>query len=187
MSVSTVAGAQGAVPTAHAARAAKVTLRHTRLGNILATSSGFTLYEFTHDHSSANTCVHISECSDTWPALQTSGRPTAGPGVRASLLSTTRLPDGKTQVTYAGHPLYLYSGDSATGRNLLRRRISVRRTLVRAQRLGRRREVVAVVAPLERRAQVETVGEPQRGRLAAGGSMVWAWRRSATHPRRSRT
>ena len=107
--------AQGAVPTAHAARAAKVTLRHTHLGNILATSSGFTLYEFTHDHSSANTCVHISECSATWPALQTSGRPTAGPGVRASLLSTTRLPGGKTQVTYAGHPLYLYSGDSRPG------------------------------------------------------------------------
>jgi predicted lipoprotein with Yx(FWY)xxD motif len=109
------AAAQSAVPTAHAARAARVTLRHTRLGNILATSSGFTLYEFTHDHSSANTCVHIRECSGTWPALQTTGRPTAGPGVRASLLSTTRLPGGKTQVTYAGHPLYLYSGDSRPG------------------------------------------------------------------------
>jgi predicted lipoprotein with Yx(FWY)xxD motif len=121
VSVSAAAGAQGATPAtqgatpAHAARAAKVTLRHTRLGNILATSSGFTLYEFTHDHSSANTCVHISECSGTWPALQTSGRPTAGPGVKASLLSTTRLPGGKTQVTYAGHPLYLYSGDSGPG------------------------------------------------------------------------
>ena len=115
VSVSTAVGAQGADRTAHAARAAKITLRHTRLGNILATSSGFTLYEFTHDHSSANTCMHISGCSETWPALQTSGRPTAGPGVRASLLSTTRLPHGKTQATYAGHPLYLYSGDSGPG------------------------------------------------------------------------
>lgn len=115
VSVSVAAGAQGALGTAHAARAAKVMLRHTRLGNILATSSGFTLYEFTHDHSSANTCVHISGCSETWPPLQTSGRPIAGPGVRASLLSTTRLPHGKTQVTYAGHPLYLYSGDSGPG------------------------------------------------------------------------
>jgi predicted lipoprotein with Yx(FWY)xxD motif len=114
VSVSTAAGAQD-IPTAHAARAAKVTLRHTRLGNILATSSGFTLYEFTRDHSSSNTCVHIRECSGTWPALQTRGRPTAGPSVKASLLSTTRLPGGKTQVTYAGHPLYLYSGDSGPG------------------------------------------------------------------------
>ncbi len=115
VSVSVAAGAQGAIPAAHAARAAKVTLRHTRLGSILATSSGFTLYEFTRDHSSADTCVHISGCSETWPALQTSGRPTAGPGVKSSLLSTTRLPGGKTQVTYAGHPLYLYSGDSGPG------------------------------------------------------------------------
>ncbi|HWY89708.1 MAG TPA: hypothetical protein VNY31_03475 [Solirubrobacteraceae bacterium] len=115
VSASTVAGAQGGVPTAHSSRATKVQLRHTRLGNILVTSSGFTLYEFTRDHSSANTCVHIRECSGTWPALQTSGRPTAGPGVKASLLSTTRLPGGKTQVTYAGHPLYLYSGDSGPG------------------------------------------------------------------------
>ncbi len=115
VSVTTVADAQSAVGTAHAAHAAKVTLRHTRLGNILATSSGFTLYEFTHDHARANTCVLISGCSESWPALQTSGRPTAGPGVRASLLSTTRLPHGKTQVTYAGHPLYLYSGDSGPG------------------------------------------------------------------------
>jgi predicted lipoprotein with Yx(FWY)xxD motif len=115
VSASMIASAQGAVPTAHSSRTAKVTLRHTRLGNILATSSGFTLYEFTHDHASANTCVHISGCSESWPPLQTSGRPTAGPGVRASLLSTTRLPHGKTQVTYAGHPLYLYSGDSGPG------------------------------------------------------------------------
>jgi predicted lipoprotein with Yx(FWY)xxD motif len=113
--VSAVATAQGGIPTAHASRAAKVELRHTRLGNILATSSGFTLYEFTHDHGNANSCVHISGCSETWPALQTSGRPTAGPGVHASLLSTTRLPGGKTQVTYAGHPLYRYSGDSGPG------------------------------------------------------------------------
>lgn len=115
VSAAAIAGAQGAVPAAHAARAAKVTLRHTRLGNVLATSSGFTLYEFTRDHSSANTCVHIRECSESWPALLTSGRPTAGPGVKASLLSSTRLSGGKTQVTYAGHPLYLYSGDSGPG------------------------------------------------------------------------
>ncbi|HEY2282287.1 MAG TPA: hypothetical protein VGH60_01915 [Solirubrobacteraceae bacterium] len=113
--VSTAAVAQGASPSAHVARAAKVTLRHTRLGNILATSSGFTLYEFTHDRGPHNSCVHISECSSTWPPYTTSGRPSAGPGVRASLLSSIKIPGGKTQVTYAGRPLYLYSGDSGPG------------------------------------------------------------------------
>ncbi len=114
-SASGAALAQGAVPAAHAARAAKVTLRHTRLGNILATSSGFTLYEFTRDRGPHNSCVSIRECSGTWPPYTTNGRPTAGPGVRASLLSSIRIAGGKTQVTYAGHPLYLYSGDSGPG------------------------------------------------------------------------
>jgi predicted lipoprotein with Yx(FWY)xxD motif len=113
--VSAVTVAQGAAPSAHAARAAKVTLRHTRLGAILATSSGFTLYEFTHDRGPHNSCVSIRECSGTWPPYTTSGRPSAGPGVRASLLSSIKIPGGKTQVTYAGHPLYLYSGDSGPG------------------------------------------------------------------------
>jgi predicted lipoprotein with Yx(FWY)xxD motif len=107
--------AQASPVTAYSARAAKVQLRHTSLGNVLVTSSGFTLYEFTRDHAGADTCVHIGGCSETWPPLQTSGRPTAGPGVKASLLSSTRLPGGKTQATYAGHPLYTYSGDSGPG------------------------------------------------------------------------
>jgi predicted lipoprotein with Yx(FWY)xxD motif len=110
-----VAGAQGARPVAQASRAAKVSLRHTKLGTILVSSSGRTLYEFTRDHSRSNSCVKIKECPGIWPALQSSGKPIAGPGVRASLLSTIKLPGGASQVTYAGHPLYLYSGDSGPG------------------------------------------------------------------------
>ena len=33
---------------------------------------------------------------------------TTGSGAKASLLSTIRLPNGRKQVTYAGHPLYLF-------------------------------------------------------------------------------
>lgn len=111
-STSTVANAQGPTSTAHASRAAKVALRHTRLGTILTTASGFTLYEFTRDHGTTNSCVKIESCSGSWPALQTSGKPLAGTGVHASMLSSTRLPSGKKQVTYNGHPLYLYAGDT---------------------------------------------------------------------------
>lgn len=111
-SILIVAGAQGAAPTAQTARAAKVGLRHTSLGNILVSASGFTLYEFTRDHGAHNSCLAIRECSSVWPAYTTSGRPSAGPGVRASLLSSIRIAGGKSQVTYAGHPLYLYSADS---------------------------------------------------------------------------
>ena len=111
----TVASAQQGPSTARAGRAATVMLRHTRLGQILSTSSGFTLYEFTRDHGDRNSCVSISGCSETWPPLRASGRPSAGPGVKASLLSTIRLSGGGKQVTYAGHPLYMYSGDSGPG------------------------------------------------------------------------
>lgn len=106
------ASAQAAGVGAHAARATEVVLRHTSLGSILTTSSGFTLYEFTHDHGSANSCMKIRECPQVWPALETSGQPTAGPGVKGSLLSSIRIAGGARQVTYAGHPLYRYSADS---------------------------------------------------------------------------
>lgn len=106
-----LASAQGGLPTAHASRAVHVELRHTSLGKILTTPSGLTLYVFTRDRGDHNSCVKVRECPETWPALQTSGAPSAGPGVRASLLSSIRLSGGVKQVSYAGHPLYLFKGD----------------------------------------------------------------------------
>jgi predicted lipoprotein with Yx(FWY)xxD motif len=114
-SVSAVASAQGVRPTANTSRVAKVGLRRTSVGRILVSASGRTLYEFTRDRARSNSCVKISGCSEIWPALTTSGKPIAAPGVRASLLSTIKLPGGAKQVTYAGHALYLYSGDSGPG------------------------------------------------------------------------
>jgi predicted lipoprotein with Yx(FWY)xxD motif len=110
-SAATIANAQRSLPVARSSRAATVQLRHTNLGNILVSSSGHTLYEFTRDHANKNSCAAISGCSAAWPSLKASGKPTAGSGVKASLLSTT----SGHQVTYAGHPLYTYSGDSGPG------------------------------------------------------------------------
>jgi predicted lipoprotein with Yx(FWY)xxD motif len=107
----TVASAQRNLPAAHSGRAATVQLRHTSLGSILVSSSGRTLYEFTRDHVNKSSCAAISGCSEIWPSLRVRGRPTAGSGVKASLLSSHR-----GQVTYAGHPLYTYSGDSGPGK-----------------------------------------------------------------------
>ncbi len=106
------ASVQAAGAGAHAARATEVVLRHTSIGSILTTSSGFTLYEFTRDHGSANSCLKIRECPQIWPALETAGAPIAGSGVKRSLLSSIRISGGARQVTYAGHPLYRYSADS---------------------------------------------------------------------------
>jgi predicted lipoprotein with Yx(FWY)xxD motif len=100
---------------AHAARAAKVQVRHTSLGNLLANGQGFTLYTFTKDGRKRDRCVSISGCTGVWPMLKTSARPVAGSGVRHSLLGTIKLAGGARQVTYAGHPLYTYSGDFGPG------------------------------------------------------------------------
>jgi predicted lipoprotein with Yx(FWY)xxD motif len=114
-SAATVASAQQRVAPAHASRTAMVSQRQTGLGKILVSASGRTLYEFTRDRANRDTCAAISGCPEAWPPLQSPGRPLAGSGVRSSLLSTITLRGGIKQVTYAGHPLYLYSGDSGPG------------------------------------------------------------------------
>ena len=115
VSASAVAGAQAGLPTAHASRVAKVELRRTSLGKVLVDSSGDTLYRFSKDSHNKDTCQSINKCFGTWPALSTSARPVAGPGVKSSLLSTIKLSDGARQVTYAGHPLYRYAETSEAG------------------------------------------------------------------------
>ena len=109
------ASSAGGAARAHDSRAAKIQLRHTEIGKVLVDSSGFTLYRFSKDPRNSDTCVKISGCTNLWPPLTSRGRPVAGPGVRAGLLSTIKLPGGGRQVTYAGHPLYRYSAATEKG------------------------------------------------------------------------
>ncbi len=54
-------------------------------------------------------------CLQVWPPQTTDGAPVAGDGVKADLLSTTEGPNGGTQVTYAGWPLYTFAADTSAG------------------------------------------------------------------------
>ncbi len=63
--------------------------------------------------TSKSTCT--GACATAWPPLEASARPTAGSGVKSSLLGTTKRADGSEQVTYNGHPLYTFQGDTASG------------------------------------------------------------------------
>jgi hypothetical protein len=53
-------------------------------------------------------------CMAVWIPQEESTRPTAGPGVHASLLSTIAA-DGGRQLTYASHPLYIDSASTKPG------------------------------------------------------------------------
>jgi len=77
---------------------------------VLANDQGFTLYWFAPDTPARSACV--GACAGYWPPL--TGTPSAGPGVTGNL-GTIKRPDGNTQVTYNGHPLYTYVGDTAPG------------------------------------------------------------------------
>ena len=90
-----------------------VDVANTDLGNILVDSQGRTLYLFLADHGTTSECS--GECANDWPPVEVSGSPTAGNGADASMLGTTMRSDGKTQVTYNGHPVYRFEGDKQAG------------------------------------------------------------------------
>jgi predicted lipoprotein with Yx(FWY)xxD motif len=98
---------------ASSATAGRVTLHQTKLGKVLATSSGRTLYLFMKDKNGHSSCY--GQCPGYWPPLMKKGTLRAGAGVKAKLLGTTKRKNGKRQVTYKGHPLYIYSLDGGAG------------------------------------------------------------------------
>ena len=100
--------------TAHGAKAATIQLRKVGdLGKVLVNGHGQTLYLFEKDKHGKSACY--AACANGWPPALTTGKPKAGSGGKASLLGTTKRKNGKLQVTYNGHPLYAYIGDSKAG------------------------------------------------------------------------
>ena len=74
---------------------------------MLFDGTGQPIYLFTAEAGARPGCY--DQCAEAWPPVLTTGSPTAGRDVRTGLLGTTRRTDGRTQVTYAGHPLYFYA------------------------------------------------------------------------------
>jgi predicted lipoprotein with Yx(FWY)xxD motif len=92
---------------------ATVGVSNEGLGNILVDSQGRTLYLFNRDTGTMSECS--GACAVNWPPLAATGKPTVGSGADASLVSTSARAGGHQQVTYNGHPLYLFKGDSKPG------------------------------------------------------------------------
>jgi len=87
-------------------------LKTTTIGGtaVLTNASGFTLYSFAPDTPATSKCY--GSCAVYWPPV--TGTAAASPGVPGRV-GTIKRTDGSEQVTYNGHPLYTYIGDTAPG------------------------------------------------------------------------
>ena len=110
-----VAGASTPAPAATSTGTGTSTatgLKTTTIGGttILTNAKGFTLYSFAPDTPTASKCY--GSCAAYWPPV--TGTAQASPGLPGTVGTITRT-GGARQLTYNGHPLYTYIGDSAPG------------------------------------------------------------------------
>jgi predicted lipoprotein with Yx(FWY)xxD motif len=107
-------GAATAVtPKTSSGASATVGVANSSLGSILVNSSGRTVYLFKADSGTSSACA--GSCATAWPPLLATGKPTAASGAKGSLVGTATRSDGTQQVTYNGHPLYLFVKDTKAG------------------------------------------------------------------------
>jgi predicted lipoprotein with Yx(FWY)xxD motif len=83
---------------------------HTSLGTVLVDSHGHTLYLFEGDTSKRLGCN--GSCLTSW--IPVSAKASATGSAKASALGTIKR-GSSSQVTYSGHPLYAFVGDTKTG------------------------------------------------------------------------
>jgi predicted lipoprotein with Yx(FWY)xxD motif len=78
---------------------------------VLTNTKGLTLYTLSGETKGKFICT-TSECLKAWPPLLVKPGTTPKGPVK---LGTVKNPEGKTQVTYKGMPIYTFEGDSKKG------------------------------------------------------------------------
>lgn len=78
---------------------------------LVATGQPFPVYSFSADSDHQSAC--LGRCAVIWPPVLTTKRADAMNGATPNLVGIIVRPDGSHQVTYAGHPLYLFIRDAA--------------------------------------------------------------------------
>jgi predicted lipoprotein with Yx(FWY)xxD motif len=104
---------QPASPAPSTAGTPIVGTKTTSLGTFLVDGKGRSLYLWDADKGSMSACS--GACAQAWPPLTAKATPKASGSVKTSLLGTTKRADGSAEVTYAGHPLYYFAGDTGPG------------------------------------------------------------------------
>jgi predicted lipoprotein with Yx(FWY)xxD motif len=110
---SSPAGASSSSAAAGGSGSTVITTVSSSAGTFLATSSGHAVYLWSKDGNGMSACT--GACTGAWPPVTTTGQVTASGGAKSSDLGTITRPDGTKQVTYDGHPLYFFAGDSGPG------------------------------------------------------------------------
>ena len=100
-------------PAAGQSTPKSVAVAGTRLGPVIVDGSGRTLYVFDRDIPDTSTCYDA--CAMAWPPLLTVGSAAPGHDLNSADLGTTARSNGAVQVTYRGHPLYRFAGDTQPG------------------------------------------------------------------------
>jgi predicted lipoprotein with Yx(FWY)xxD motif len=96
---------------ASASGATVITTASSSAGTFLTSGSGRAIYLWAKDTSGMSACT--GACASAWPPV--TGTATAAGSAKASDLGTITRSDGTKQVTYDGHPLYYFVGDSGPG------------------------------------------------------------------------
>ena len=96
-----------------AAGATVIATASSSAGPVLVNGSGHAVYLWAKDSKDMSSCT--GACASAWPPVQASGAVTAAGSVKSSDLGTITQSDGTKQVTYDGHPLYYFAGDSGAG------------------------------------------------------------------------
>jgi predicted lipoprotein with Yx(FWY)xxD motif len=102
-----------AASASSAASSTVITTKTSSGGSFLTNSAGRAVYLFMADSSGKSTCS--GACASAWPPVVATGQPTASGGAQSSDLGTITRSDGTKQVTYDGHPLYYFVGDTGPG------------------------------------------------------------------------
>jgi predicted lipoprotein with Yx(FWY)xxD motif len=98
---------------ASASGALTISTKSGAAGTYLTDGSGRALYLWVADRGGTSSCM--GDCARDWPPLTAKGAPSAGGGITVGDLGTVARSGGAQQVTYKGHPLYYFAGDSGPG------------------------------------------------------------------------
>ena len=90
-----------------------ITTAKSSAGTFLTNGSGRAVYLWVKDTGDMSNCN--GACAGAWPPVTTTATATASGSAKASDIGTITRSDGTKQVTYDGHPLYYFSGDSGPG------------------------------------------------------------------------